>query len=512
MTSSRQSVGSESFVTDRLYLDSSRTSQSEPATQDAVNRFIDMPVRRHIQDELRPQREQSQSEGGVRVPPAGSTALPPVDAVPNKTKNCTILHGYQLPEEGRVLIRWYTHAWNDTKKNEFFHKLLLKLDLRQHYFISSFLSKMQHRDFITQLPEKLALRILSYLTPKELVVVSRVSKAWQKLANHNSLWEAKCREVKLEVPVSDKPTWKNVFRENLYLRLNWNSGACRVTDFKGHTLSVLTVTFDQDRLASGSADKTVRVWDIRTGGTLHVLKGHTKGIWCLRFFTQHLLVSGSFDCTIRVWNLRTGTLCRTLLGHSGPVWCLIIRGNTLVSGSQDKTAKVWDINRCLLLHTLSGHSAAVFAVDMNESGSLAVTGSADRSVRLWETDSGKCKKVIWVSQTTSIMAVSYSQGYFVCSYGNTICMYKGAKLVRTYNEHRKRVETLELRITNAETGEGMIVSAGEDGLCKYWDVARSASIQTFEGHKGVVNCIHFDELRIATASTDNKIRLWDFNI
>ena len=64
----------------------------------------------------------------------------------------------------------------------------------------------------------------------------QVSKAWQRLANHNSLWEAKCREVKLEVPVSDNPIWKRVFRDNLYLRLNWNSGACRVTDFKGHTL------------------------------------------------------------------------------------------------------------------------------------------------------------------------------------------------------------------------------------------------------------------------------------
>ena len=68
-----------------------------------------------------------------------------------------------------------------------------------------------------------------------------MSKAWQRLANHNSLWEAKCREVKLEVPVSDNPIWKRVFRDNLYLRLNWNSGACRVTDFKGHTLKSVKI-------------------------------------------------------------------------------------------------------------------------------------------------------------------------------------------------------------------------------------------------------------------------------
>lgn len=64
--------------------------------------------------------------------------------------------------------------------------------------------------------------------------------------------------------------------------------------------SVLTVTFDKERLASGSADKTVRVWDIKTGQLLHTLRGHTKGVWCLEFFTQHLLISGSYDSTIRV--------------------------------------------------------------------------------------------------------------------------------------------------------------------------------------------------------------------
>ncbi|PVD28511.1 hypothetical protein C0Q70_11099 [Pomacea canaliculata] len=201
-------------------------------------------------------------------------------------------------------------------------------------------------------------------------------------------------------------------------------------------------------------------------------QGHTKGVWCLQFFTKHLLVSGSFDSTIKVWNLRTGNTSRTLLSHSGPVWALARHGNLLASVSQDRTAKVWNINRCRLLHTLTGHNAAIFSVDMNESGSTVITGSADRSVRLWSVETGKCQKVIWVSPSTSIMALSYSQGYFACSYGNTICLYRGTKLVKTFNEHYKRVETLQLRIVDAETGEGMLVSGGQDSMVKYWDVSK----------------------------------------
>ncbi|GFR76361.1 F-box/WD repeat-containing protein 7 [Elysia marginata] len=238
--------------------------------------------------------------------------------------------------------------------------------------------------------------------------------------------------------------------------------------------SVLCVTCDDSRLASGSSDKTIKVWDIHTGHLQHTLKGHTKGIWCLQFFTKLLLVSGSFDNTIR--------------------------------------AKVWDISRSLLVHTLVGHNAAVFSVDVAEDGSLIVTGSADRSVRLWRSTTGQLVKVVWVSPTTSIMSVSYSHGYFACSYDGTICLYKGVKLVKTFTEHRKRVESVNLRIVNADQGQGYIISAGKDGFIKYWDITQDESVQTFTGHREPVNCIFVDERRIASASYDHKIRVWDFNV
>ena len=60
------------------------------------------------------------------------------------------------------------------------------------------------------------------------------------------------------------------------------------------------MTFDQDRMASGSLDRTIRVWDIKSGALLQTLKGHTKGVWCLRFFTKNLLISGGHDGAIKV--------------------------------------------------------------------------------------------------------------------------------------------------------------------------------------------------------------------
>ena len=73
------------------------------------------------------------------------------------------------------VVDWYTNEWDETQKNEFLIKLLLKLDERQHFFISNLLSVKQYKDFITLLPVHVSLRILSYLTPKQLVKASRVS-------------------------------------------------------------------------------------------------------------------------------------------------------------------------------------------------------------------------------------------------------------------------------------------------------------------------------------------------
>ncbi|KAH3737987.1 uncharacterized protein LOC127851391 [Dreissena polymorpha] len=514
-------------------------------------RYIDMPVRRHIQDEQSPryslqvstisahntgphvvsgqihkasavsgstgQLSKSSSTSTLHAQSDGALTLQRKAKIKNKSDSSK-----SLEIEANMLYNWYSNNWTDVKRNEFLHKLLLKIDPRQHYFISSFLTARQYKDFITLLPETVSLKILNLLRVHDLLKCCMVCKAWNSLANNMDLWRRKCEAVKLEIPIIEAETldWKQLYRENKFLRVNWNDGKCKITDLKGHTESVICVIFDQTRLASGGLDKSIRVWDLKTGTCMHVLKGHVKGVWCLNFYTQNLLISGSYDGTIRVWNLRTGKCQKTILAHDGPIWAIGRHKDNLVSASQDKLAKVWDINRCLLVQTLTGHSAAVFAVDMSEDGKLAITGSADKSVRIWSIETGRCLRWISVSQTTSIMSVSYSQGFLACSYGETICVYKvdgPTKLVRKYldivNEHQKRIECLKLQISDREKGTGIIVSAGKDGRVKYWDITKEKSLQTFIGHRGKeVNAIHFDELRIASAADDNKIRIWDFNI
>ncbi|KAK2565339.1 F-box/WD repeat-containing protein 7 [Acropora cervicornis] len=88
----------------------------------------------------------------------------------------------------------------------------------------------QYRDFIALLPEPLALHILSFLVPKELLFVCQVSKTWRRLASRDELWQSKCKETYVGVPLSVPAVWKEIFRENLNLKRNWANGRCKVMD------------------------------------------------------------------------------------------------------------------------------------------------------------------------------------------------------------------------------------------------------------------------------------------
>ncbi|XP_070531746.1 F-box and WD repeat domain-containing 11-A-like [Ptychodera flava] len=475
------------------------------------------PLRRHLQDES--PRDGKLVYEPVIANPTLLKSMSSIELTRRRKSPCGTAPEYQapipvVPDEAWQLYHWYGDCWSDVQRNEFLHKMMRILDSRQLYYISSYLALKQYRDFITLLPEHLALKILHFLQPKELLVVCQVSRTWNRLASSDEIWKAKCDEVEIEVPVTANMKWKNVYKDNIYLKLNWELGHFKEVEVKGHTGKVLSVTFDGRRMASGSKDTTVKVWDAKSGNLLQTLKGHTKGVWCVRFFTRNLLISGSYDCTIKVWNLRKGTCARTLFGHEGAVWAIVRKQNLLASASQDRTAKLWDISRCQLLHTLRGHTQAVFCIDMDDDCTMVLTGSADRSVRIWSTKTGKHTKIIWVSQSTSVMALSLHKGFFACAVGEIISFWRvdTATCVRTFEEHEKRIETLELRISDSDKPEGIIVSAGQDGMIKYWDIAKEKSLHTLKGHNSQVNAISFDETKIISASYDNKCKVWDFNI
>jgi WD40 repeat protein len=105
---------------------------------------------------------------------------------------------------------------------------------------------------------------------------------------------------------------------------------------------------DGKLLASGSWDRTVRLWEVATGKERAVLRGHENEVRGVAFSPDgKLLASGSWDRTVRLWEVATGEPRAVLQGHTGGVMGVAFSadGKRLASGSMDETVRLWEVGR-----------------------------------------------------------------------------------------------------------------------------------------------------------------------
>lgn len=132
-----------------------------------------------------------------------------------------------------------------------------------------------------------------------------------------------------------------------------------VRAIKGHTEPVLCMDFDSTGtfVATGSADRTARVWDMRGGFATHNFRGHGGIVSLVQFHpdaARLILVTSCDDCSTRLWSLHDKACVATLTNHMSPVTCVAFTedGYTMATGARDKVVNFWELRRHTLLRTL----------------------------------------------------------------------------------------------------------------------------------------------------------------
>jgi hypothetical protein len=235
----------------------------------------------------------------------------------------------------------------------------------------------------------------------------------------------------------------------------------------GHTDTVLCIiSLGDDRIASGSMDQTVRVWNTTTGLCLRTLTGHTGVVGCVASLSADRLASGSNDNTIRIWNTTSGQLLHTLIGHTESVWSITdIGADRLASASHDNTVRVWNTTSGELLRTLMGHTDWVTSVTSLGEDRLA-SASRDNTVRIWNATTGICLRIL--------------------------------------TEHTKGVDNV------IYLGDDSLASASQDRTIRIWNATTGECTRRLMNDGGwPISITYFGNYILAAAITNNSMYIWD---
>ncbi|KAL8565542.1 hypothetical protein ACOMHN_049518 [Nucella lapillus] len=295
---------------------------------------------------------------------------------------------------------------------------------------------------------------------------------------------------------------------------------------RGHTEYINCILIEDYYVLTGSADKTVRKWDVGTCDCLYVLTGHTSVVYRM-ICTGDFIFTSSYDRTARCWSFDSGECIRVFRGHKRGVYPLIFMPadendleethndsakDLLITGSADFTARTWDFDTGQQLKTFKGHKGAVTCMSVDPHGKILFTGSTDYTIRSWHIYKGNQLKLfeghqgsVICMQVVNKILYSGSSDHtgraWVTEFGDNTRIYKG---------HRHTVSVIKIY-------DGMAFTACGDALCRVFDAksarcfdARTGSLlREFKGHDGIVTNFQLVEGRLFTSSYDGCVKVWD---
>ncbi|MBW4573781.1 MAG: WD40 repeat domain-containing protein [Aphanothece sp. CMT-3BRIN-NPC111] len=305
----------------------------------------------------------------------------------------------------------------------------------------------------------------------------------------------------------------------------------------GHTAPVRAIALSRDgqTLASGGDDKTIEVWNLKTGENIRTLNGHTEKVTSLAISPDgKTLASSSDDNTIKLWNLQNGKLENTLTGHSAAVTSIVITptGQTLASASRDKTVKLWNLQNSQLRRTLK---AEAISLVLGPDGKTLFTGSEDGTIKLWNLISRKRLGTL-IPQTPAsppfeprasrVLSLAISpngqtlvNGGYDDSHQSGALQQTDGKNVKVWNlKTRKLIHNFSMGIGSVDTvaisPDGQTFATGGLGReISLWNLKTGKLIRTFAGHAGGIYALAFspDGKSIISGSGDKSIKVWQLS-
>lgn len=259
-----------------------------------------------------------------------------------------------------------------------------------------------------------------------------------------------------------------------------------IREIRAHRDNITALDFDAPFgvMATAALDDTVRVWDLNAGRCMGFLEGHTASVRTLQI-EDNILATGSMDATIKLWDLSRS--------RYDP------HGGHLDKEDDEEDAIAWEnpddqpidppegsMDDCELF-TLQAHVDEITALHFR--GDVLVSGSADKTIRHWDLEKGRCVQtldVMWAAAQASATIGSGDSGWKPTGRGQT----RSADFVGAL-----------------QVFESALACGTADGMVRLWDLRSGQVHRSLVGHTGAVTCLQFDDMHLVTGSIDRSVRV-----
>ncbi|KAF2116372.1 hypothetical protein BDV96DRAFT_491658 [Lophiotrema nucula] len=492
--------------------------------------------------------------------------------------------GIGMDQDPQYSLPDWARDWTESERSDFAYALLRSLRTSSIASIVEKLNPLLHLDPVVHLPPEITFQIFSYLTPEMLLRASILSSTWRSRVMDSPLWKllfrlegwnsnfgqvhafedaertmrAEKKERKTRVRGEDDmdcetPSSKKRLRERpLFgdgsssnngidekLERIFLDGATGGTQRWAEQHSVVEaddtpaikaddqmedIAYDDPTSAGGMRrDKKAveQVDDIVTSPTitssldppvppsLFIASNPDPKINWQYLYKQKRRLEENWD-TGRFTNFQLPNPAYPAEAHSECVYTIQYSGKYLVSGSRDKSVRIWDLDtQRLVRKPLVGHTASVLCLQFDErpGQDIVISGGSDCRIILWRFSTGQMLKMMESAHTESVLNLRFDDRYLVtCSKDKTIKVWTRKEILPTDEIYPSSTTQSKAKFPSYIINMEHIVEAQH---LHFKPLAPYSLLMTLEGHGAAVNAIQILDGQIVSASGDRSVKVWN---